>query len=156
MNKRIKEIRKYLGLTLDTFGSRIGITSSGLSKIERGLSGVSDQTVRSICREFKVSEDWLRTGEGDMFDQEQPSILARLSSEYKLTAREQSVVAAFLELDEADRAAIMRYVDKLVEKLSPSPAVGDSAAEAVAAARDYLDMVADEKNMEGDSSTSAG
>lgn len=156
MNKRIKEIRKYLGLTLDTFGSRIGITSSGLSKIERGLSGVSDQTVRSICREFKVSEDWLRTGEGDMFDQEQPSILSRLSSEYKLTAREQSVVAAFLELDEADRAAIMRYVDKLVEKLSPSPAVGDSAAEAVAAARDYLDMVADEKNMEGDSSTSAG
>lgn len=156
MNKRIKEIRKYLGLTLDTFGSRIGITSSGLSKIERGLSGVSDQTVRSICREFKVSEDWLRTGEGDMFDQEQPSILARLSSEYKLTAREQSVVAAFLELDEADRAAIMRYVDKLVEKLSPSPAVGDSAAEAVAAARDYLDMVADEKNMEDDSSTSAG
>lgn len=156
MNKRIKEIRKYLGLTLDTFGSRIGITSSGLSKIERGLSGVSDQTVRSICREFKVSEDWLRTGEGDMFDQEQPSILARLSSEYKLTAREQSVVAAFLELDEADRAAIMRYVDKLVEKLSPSPAVGDSAAEAVAAARDYLDMVADEKNTEGDSSTSAG
>lgn len=156
MNKRIKEIRKYLGLTLDTFGSRIGITSSGLSKIERGLSGVSDQTLRSICREFKVSEDWLRTGEGDMFDQEQPSILARLSSEYKLTAREQSVVAAFLELDEADRAAIMRYVDKLVEKLSPSPAVGDSAAEAVAAARDYLDMVADEKNMEGDSSTSAG
>lgn len=156
MNKRIKEIRKYLGLTLDTFGSRIGITSSGLSKIERGLSGVSDQTVRSICREFKVSEDWLRTGEGDMFDQEQPSILARLSSEYKLTAREQSVVAAFLELDETDRAAIMRYVDKLVEKLSPSPAVGDSAAEAVAAARDYLDMVADEKNMEGDSSTSAG
>lgn len=156
MNKRIKEIRKYLGLTLDTFGSRIGITSSGLSKIERGLSGVSDQTVRSICREFKVSEGWLRTGEGDMFDQEQPSILARLSSEYKLTAREQSVVAAFLELDEADRAAIMRYVDKLVEKLSPSPAVGDSAAEAVAAARDYLDMVADEKNMEGGSSTSAG
>lgn len=156
MNKRIKEIRKYLGLTLDTFGSRIGITSSGLSKIERGLSGVSDQTVRSICREFKVSEDWLRTGEGDMFDQEQPSILARLSSEYKLTAREQSVVAAFLELDEADRAAIMRYVDKLVEKLSPSPAVGDSAAEAVAAARDYLDMVADEKNTEGGSSTSAG
>ena len=91
-----------------------------------------------------------------MFDQEQPSILARLSSEYKLTAREQSVVAAFLELDEADRAAIMRYVDKLVEKLSPSPAVGDSAAEAVAAARDYLDMVADEKNTEGGSSTSAG
>lgn len=156
MNERIKELRKTLGLTLEEFGAKIGMGKSSVSKIEKGLNGTTDQTIRSICREFKVSEDWLRTGEGDMFDQEQPSILARLSSEYKLTAREQSVVAAFLELDEADRAAIMRYVDKLVEKLSPSPAVGDSAAEAVAAARDYLDMVADEKNMEGDSSTSAG
>lgn len=156
MNERIKELRKTLGLTLEEFGARIGMGKSSVSKIEKGLNGTTDQTIRSICREFKVSEDWLRTGEGDMFDQEQPSILARLSSEYKLTAREQSVVAAFLELDEADRAAIMRYVDRLVEKLSPSPAVGDSAAEAVAAARDYLDMVADEKNMEGDSSTSAG
>lgn len=156
MNERIKELRKALGLTLEEFGAKIGMGKSSVSKIEKGLNGTTDQTIRSICREFKVSEDWLRTGEGDMFDQEQPSILARLSSEYKLTAREQSVVAAFLELDEADRAAIMRYVDKLVEKLSPSPAVGDSAAEAVAAARDYLDMVADEKNMEGDSSTSAG
>lgn len=156
MNERIKELRKALGLTLEEFGAKIGMGKSSVSKIEKGLNGTTDQTIRSICREFKVSEDWLRTGEGDMFDQEQPSILARLSSEYKLTTREQSVVAAFLELDEADRAAIMRYVDKLVEKLSPSPAVGDSAAEAVAAARDYLDMVADEKNMEGDSSTSAG
>lgn len=156
MNERIKELRKALGLTLEEFGAKIGMGKSSVSKIEKGLNGTTDQTIRSICREFKVSEDWLRTGEGDMFDQEQPSILARLSSEYKLTAREQSVVAAFLELDESDRAAIMRYVDKLVEKLSPSPAVGDSAAEAVAAARDYLDMVADEKNMEGDSSTSAG
>ena len=147
MNERIKELRKALGLTLEEFGAKIGMGKSSVSKIEKGLNGTTDQTIRSICREFKVSEDWLRTGEGDMFDQEQPSILARLSSEYKLTAREQSVVAAFLELDEADRAAIMRYVDKLVEKLSPSPAVGDSAAEAVAAARDYLDMVADEKNM---------
>ena len=156
MNERIKELRKALGLTLEEFGAKIGMGKSSVSKIEKGLNGTTDQTIRSICREFKVSEDWLRTGEGDMFDQEQPSILARLSSEYKLTAREQSVVAAFLELDEADRAAIMRYVDKLVEKLSPSPAVGDSAAEAVAAVRDYLDMVADEKNTEGGSSTSAG
>lgn len=156
MNERIKELRKALGLTLEEFGAKIGMGKSSVSKIEKGLNGTTDQTIRSICREFKVSEDWLRTGEGDMFDQEQLSILARLSSEYKLTAREQSVVAAFLELDEADRAAIMRYVDRLVEKLSPSPAVGDSAAEAVAAARDYLDMVADEKNMEGGSSTSAG
>lgn len=155
MNDRIKQVRKMLDLTLDEFGSRVGISKSGLSKIERCVSGVSDQTVRSICREFNVNEEWLRTGNGDMFNQDEPSILARLSGEYKLTQREEAVIAAFLELNDADRGAIMRYVDNLVAKLSPA-GVSDAAAEAVAVARDYLDMVADEKNMEDDSSTSAG
>ena len=119
MNSRIKQLRKRLNLTLEEFGSRIGITSSGLSKIERGLSGASDQTILSISREFNVNEEWLRTGNGDMFNQDEPSILARLSCEYKLTQREEAVIAAFLELSDADRAAIMRYVDGLVSKLSP-------------------------------------
>ena len=68
MNERIKELRKALGLTLEEFGAKIGMGKSSVSKIEKGLNGTTDQTIRSICREFKVSEDWLRTGEGDMFD----------------------------------------------------------------------------------------
>lgn len=155
MNERIKELRKALGLTLEEFGSRIGMGKSSVSKIEKGLNGTTDQTIRSICREFNVNETWLRTGDGDMFDQDQPSILSRLADEYKLTAREQSALSAFLELSDSDRAAIMRYVDKLVEKCSPA-SVSDTAAEAVAAARDYMDMVADEKKNMDESSTSAG
>lgn len=155
MNERIKELRNQLGLTLEEFGSRIGMSKSGLSKIERNVSGISDQTIRSICREFEVNEEWLRTGDGDMFDQSNGSILSRVSSEYGLTAREQAVIAAFLELDTADRAVIMRYVDKLVEKLTP-PSAADAVASSVAATRDYLDMVAEEKSTEESSSTSAG
>lgn len=155
MNERIKELRKALGLTLEEFGSRIGMGKSSVSKIEKGLNGTTDQTIRSICREFNVNETWLRTGDGDMFDQDQPSILSRLADEYKLTAREQSALSAFLELSDSDRAAIMWYVDKLVEKFSPD-SVSDTTAEAVAAARDYLDMVSEEKNTADESSTTAG
>lgn len=155
MNERIKELRKNLGLTLEEFGSRIGMGKSAVSKIEKGLNGTTDQTIRSICREFDVNEDWLRNGVGDMFNQSQASILSRISSDYNLTEKEKAIVAAFLELDAADRAAITRYIEKLVEKLSPS-GVSAVSAEAVAVARDYLDMVADEKNTEEGSSTSAG
>ena len=155
MNERIKELRKALGLTLEEFGSRIGMGKSSVSKIEKGLNGTTDQTIRSICREFNVNEAWLRTGDGDMFDQDQPSIRSRLADEYKLTAREQSALSAFLELSDSDRAAIMRYVDKLVEKFSPA-SVSDTTAEAVAATRDYLDMVSEEKNTVDESSTTAG
>lgn len=155
MNERIKQIRKQLGLTLEEFGTRIGMGKSAVSKIEKGLNGTTDQTIRSICREFEVNETWLRTGEGDMFDQSSSSILSRVSAEYDLSSREQAMISAFLELNAADRSAIMRYVEKLVEKLAP-PSSADAVSSAVAATRDYLDMVEKEKNTEESSSTSAG
>ena len=67
MNNRIKELRKDLGLTLEKFGERIGIKKSSLSTIENGKSNASDQTIKSIWREFNVSENWLRTGKLPMY-----------------------------------------------------------------------------------------
>ena len=66
-NERIRELRKYLGLTLVKFGDAIGISNPAVSMIENGKSAVTDRTRSAIVREFGVSEDWLRTGEGDMF-----------------------------------------------------------------------------------------
>lgn len=67
MNERIKKVRKDLGFTLDKFGERIGLKKSSLSQIENGRCAATEQTIKSICREFNVNEDWLRTGEGDPF-----------------------------------------------------------------------------------------
>lgn len=69
MNERIKQLRKELGLTLEKFGERIGLRKSSLSQIENGVNGVTEQLIKSICREFNVREEWLRTGEGEMFVQ---------------------------------------------------------------------------------------
>ena len=66
---RIKGIRKGAGLTLEKFGSKIGITAASLSTIENGKSNPSAQTVLMICREFNVNEDWLRGGKGEPFMQ---------------------------------------------------------------------------------------
>ena len=66
-NDRIKEARKSLGLTQDKFGERLGVGRSAISNIEAGSRGVTDQLRLSVCREFNVNEDWLRTGEGSMF-----------------------------------------------------------------------------------------
>lgn len=118
MNERIKELRLSLGLTLDAFGERIGIGKSSVSKIEKGINGTTDQTIKSICREFNVDEHWLRTGEGDMFQQDSQSIIDRLTTEYDLSNRDRAVVSAFLELSAEDRAAITRYIDRLVSKFA--------------------------------------
>lgn len=61
---RIKQIRKEHGLTQAEFGRRIGVTDASCSMIESGRNNPSGQTVKAICREFRVNEEWLRTGEG--------------------------------------------------------------------------------------------
>ena len=71
-NKRIKEVRKTLGLTLEKFGERIGMKSNSLSQVENGINAVSSQLRTSVCREFHVREEWLRTGEGEMFEDRTP------------------------------------------------------------------------------------
>ena len=65
--ERVKELRKSLNYTLDKFGGKLGVQKSAISKIEKGENNLTDQMLLSICREFSVSEEWLRTGEGEMF-----------------------------------------------------------------------------------------
>ena len=67
MNTRIKEIRTSKKLTLDKFGESIGLKKSALSLIESGKNAVTERTIKDICREYNVNEDWLRTGQGEMF-----------------------------------------------------------------------------------------
>lgn len=71
-NKRIKEVRKAVGLTLEKFGERVGMKSNSLSQVENGINSVSSQLRIAVCREFHVREEWLRTGEGEMFEERTP------------------------------------------------------------------------------------
>ena len=66
-NERVKTIRKTLGLTMEKFGDQLGVSKSTISRIEKGVNGLTEQMSRSICREFDVDEKWLRTGKGKMF-----------------------------------------------------------------------------------------
>lgn len=62
--ERVNAVRRTKEMTMEQFGERIGIQKSAISKIEKDKVNLSDQTVKSICREFGVNEVWLRTGEG--------------------------------------------------------------------------------------------
>lgn len=76
MNERIKELRKELGLSQESFGERLKITKASVSRIESGINNPSDQTIKLICSEFHVNENWLRTGDGgieNMFKKEFPN-----------------------------------------------------------------------------------
>lgn len=69
INERVKEIRSALDMSMESFGSRIGVTRSAISRIESGIVSVTAQVQTSIIREFNVNEKWLLTGEGSMFNE---------------------------------------------------------------------------------------
>lgn len=69
MKERIKVVRKALGLSQTDFGSKIGVKQGTVAAYESGARIPLDSVIVSICREFNVSERWLRTGEGEMFVQ---------------------------------------------------------------------------------------
>lgn len=67
INGRIKQIRVSANLTQTEFAERIGLTKNYISLVENGQRAPSDRTIKDICREFGVNENWLREGVGEPF-----------------------------------------------------------------------------------------
>ncbi|MEN3130346.1 helix-turn-helix domain-containing protein [Bacillus albus] len=67
LNERLKLIREYYKMSMNTFGEKIGMTSSNVSRMEKGQRVITDRTIKLVCNEFGIDENWLRTGEGEMF-----------------------------------------------------------------------------------------
>lgn len=67
MNSRIQAIIDSLGIKKVDFAKRLNLSQPFISELCSGKNTPSDRTISDICREFNVSEAWLRTGEGEMF-----------------------------------------------------------------------------------------
>lgn len=69
MNERIKAVRTALGLSQQEFAEKIGIKRGAVANYEVGRNEPIDAVVSLICKTYNVNENWLRTGEGEMFIQ---------------------------------------------------------------------------------------
>ena len=160
MKDRIREVREHFGLSMEKFGSRIGIGKASISLLESGKNNPSVQTITLICREFGVNEQWLRTGEGEMFEQSRASVLDRLSTEYDLSREQRSVIEAFLDLDPQERDVILKYVhnvfDRSAESAAQSTAIPDKEAQRIAESDEFKTLREKNEPPESESCTTAG
>lgn len=69
MKDRMKELRHELHLTQQEFADKIGIKRNAIAGCEAGRTEPSGALVALICHKFNVSEEWLKTGKGEMFVQ---------------------------------------------------------------------------------------
>lgn len=160
MKDRIREVREHFGLSMEKFGSRIGIGKASISLLESGKNNPSVQTITLICREFGVNEQWLRTGEGEMFEQTRASVLDRLSTEYDLSREQRSVIEAFLDLDPQERDVILKYVhnvfDRSAESAAQSTAIPDKEARRIAESDEFKALREKNEPPESESCTTVG
>ena len=67
VHTRIAAVIADSGLSKTAFAQRLGLSQSYVSNVALGTKVPSDRTIADICREFSVREEWLRTGEGEMY-----------------------------------------------------------------------------------------
>lgn len=160
MKERIRELRRHLNMTMEEFGARIGLTKSAVSFIESGRNGARDQTVFAICREFGVSEAWLRTGEGEMFEQTRETVLDRLAAEYSLDKEQVSVIENFLDLSPQERTLFLTCMRKVfgspAESTVQSTAIPDKEARKITESDEFKALREKNEPPESESCTTAG
>jgi len=74
IGERIKAVRKTFGLSQREFSDGIYLSHSFYSKIENGDRRGNNRVYELISHRYKVNKRWLITGQGRMFDEEQPDV----------------------------------------------------------------------------------
>jgi len=115
ISDRVKQVRSELGLTQIEFRTKTGISQSHLTAIESGKRVVTEKTLKVICATFNVSEEWLRTGEGEMFVENDNVLLSQLSKQYDLDAFSRKFIEAYISLPQSHRDVIKNFALSLVE-----------------------------------------
>ena len=120
MNERIKKLRKALDLTQQEFADRIGVKRNTVATYEIGRNEPIDAVIALICREFNVSEVWLRTGEGDMLirlpeDAEFDLMMTQIQESDDSLIK--AILRAYWNLPDEKKAAIRDLVDGIISNL---------------------------------------
>ncbi len=119
IGERIREVRlsRPDKPSLEKFAERLGITKGSMSLIENGKNQPSDQTVRSICREYGIREEWIRTGTGQRETKEAEitdavkKLFAAQPDGFKI-----ALISALLKIDAADKWDLLEEIYNSVAK----------------------------------------
>ena len=120
MKDRFKELRKELNVTQQEFADKLKISRNFVAQIEMGSKVPSDRTIDDVCREFNVNEEWLRTGNGDMFvpgikDKQISAMLADVIKSGEDSFRHR-LVSALARLDDEGWDNLEKLIDMISNK----------------------------------------
>lgn len=106
-------------MTQQAFGDCLGIKRNTVAQYEIGRNPPTDTVITLICREFDVSEEWLRNGTGPMFvektrDEELAEFFGHVLARDDFKQR---LLAALSRLDESEWSMLEQVARKLLDEL---------------------------------------
>ena len=119
MKERLRKLRKTLDLTQQEFADRIGSARDNIAGYETGRRNPSVAVISLICTKFNVNEEWLRTGNGEMFieltrdEQIEHFVGDALKSEDD--SFKKKFISMLAALDESDWEVLQKMVELLQE-----------------------------------------
>lgn len=128
MNNRIKKVRKALDLTQQQFADSIGVKRNTVATYELGRSEPSNAAISLICKTFSVNEEWLRTGEGEMFDPKASDAMEALAKERGLSHGAYIAIEKFLNLKPELQDGIIGYFMEVAAALNSDDIPASSPA----------------------------
>lgn len=119
MKERMRELRKALGFTQQEFADKLNIQRGSIAGYEVGRISPGSSTIALICREFNVSEEWLRNGTGEMFipmtlDEEIASFIGDIQSDIEENFKKR-FISALSKLDEDEWIFIEKFMESVLE-----------------------------------------
>lgn len=127
--ERLKELRTQLNIKQGEFAKKISTTQGHISDIENGRKNLSDRTIKLICLEgwngHTINENWLRTGEGDMFVQlpEEDEVAAYVSDlleddgENPLYLIIKEIMHTYNEVSPKSQEVLREFSNKLLDNI---------------------------------------
>lgn len=118
IGERISLIIEKRNLKKVQFANAINVDQSYVSQLAAGKRNPSDRTIADICREFGVSELWLRTGEGEMFiDLGEEEELLQAMEEIHLSddVLIKEIILTYWRMPDDEKAALRKMVETLLK-----------------------------------------
>lgn len=149
INERVKEVRLHFNLTQIQFGKRICMSQGQLTSVETGKRNVTDRTIKMICSEFDISEEWLRFGTGDMIITKRKTEVNELIEKYGYSDTIHQLFECFEQLTPVQQEAVLEYAQRFISSL-----IDEQSVEAKTAA--YREELLAERDTETSSVSQTG
>ncbi len=116
IGERIKYLRKeVLENTQKDFGLRIGLKPNSVSDIENGKNNPTEQTIKAICREFNINENWLRNGTDEIYnkiDEDFASICAEIGVNDE---KAKMAIMKYCQLSDEDKKLFWNFIERFLK-----------------------------------------